>query len=122
MTGGIVAVLGRAGRNFAAGMSNGVAYVMDEAGTFGSRVNHDMVELVDLDDVDAELLHRLVREHEEKTVSSRARALLVHWNDYLPKFRKVVPQGATIQVGTIRTAYLSSPAGGREVALARLTA
>jgi len=122
MTGGIVAVLGRAGRNFAAGMSNGVAYVMDEAGTFGSRVNLDMVELTDLDDVDAQLLHRLVREHEEKTVSSRARAMLVHWNEYLPMFRKVVPRESTVQVGTIRTAYLSSSAAEQEVALARLTA
>jgi glutamate synthase domain-containing protein 3 len=122
MTGGIVAVLGRAGRNFAAGMSNGVAYVMDEVGTFGSRVNHDMVEVSELDDVDAEVLHRLVREHEDKTVSSRARALLVHWQEYLSMFRKVVPKGSAVQVAAIRTAYLSSPAVGREVALARLSA
>jgi glutamate synthase (ferredoxin) len=122
MTGGIVAVLGRAGRNFAAGMSNGVAYVMDEAGTFGSRVNHDMVEVADLDDIDAELLHRLVREHEEKTVSARARAMLVHWNDYLPKFRKVVPRGAAVQVAGIRAGYLSSPAAEAEAVLARRSA
>jgi glutamate synthase (ferredoxin) len=122
MTGGVVAVLGRAGRNFAAGMSNGVAYVMDEAGTFGSRVNHDMVEVTDLDDVDAELLHRLVREHEEKTVSSRARAMLVHWNEYLPMFRKVVPTGAAAQVAAIRTGYLSSPAAEAEAVLARRSA
>ena len=122
MTGGIVAVLGRAGRNFAAGMSNGVAYVMDEAGTFGSRVNHDMVEATDLDHVDSELLHRLVREHEEKTVSARARALLVHWNEYLPKFRKVVPRGAAAQIEEIRTGYLSSPSRDEEAVLARRTA
>jgi glutamate synthase (ferredoxin) len=122
MTGGIVAVLGRAGRNFAAGMSNGVAYVMDEAGTFRSRVNHDMVEVTDLEDFDAELLHRLVREHEEKTVSSRARAMLVHWNEYLPVFRKVVPRGAAAQVAAIRTDYLSSPAAEAEMALARRSA
>jgi glutamate synthase (NADPH/NADH) large chain/glutamate synthase (ferredoxin) len=119
MTGGIVAVLGRAGRNFSAGMSNGVAYVMDEAGTFGSRVNHEMVEVTDLDQVDSELLHRLVREHEEKTVSARARALLVHWIDYLPKFRKVVPRGAAAQVDAIRTGYLSSPAGETDALLAK---
>jgi glutamate synthase (ferredoxin) len=122
MTGGIVAVLGRAGRNFAAGMSNGLAYVVDEAGTFGSRVNHDMVEVTGLDQVDSELLHRLIREHEEKTVSARARAMLVHWNEYLPMFRKVVPRDSAIQVGTIRTAYLSSSTADREVAPARLTA
>jgi glutamate synthase (NADPH/NADH) large chain/glutamate synthase (ferredoxin) len=122
MTGGIVAVLGRAGRNFGAGMSNGVAYVMDEAGTFGSRVNLDMVELTDLDDVDAQLLHRLVREHEEKTVSSRARAMLVRWNEYLPLFRKVMPRAAAVQVDTIRTAYLTSPSVEADVAMARRSA
>jgi len=122
MTGGIVAVLGRAGRNFAAGMSNGVAYVMDEAGTFASRVNQDMAELTELDEVDADVLHRLVREHEEKTVSSRARALLVHWHEYLPMFRKVVPRGSALQVEAIRTAYLTTPAVDAEVALARRSA
>jgi glutamate synthase domain-containing protein 3 len=103
-------------------MSNGVAYVMDEAGTFASRVNHDMVELAGLDDVDAELLHRLVREHEEKTVSSRARAMLVHWNEYLSKFRKVVPRGSAAQVAAIRTGYLNSPAREEEAILARRSA
>jgi glutamate synthase domain-containing protein 2/glutamate synthase domain-containing protein 3 len=122
MTGGIVAVLGRAGRNFAAGMSNGVAYVMDEAGTFASRVNQDMAELTELDEVDADVLHRLVREHEEKTVSSRARALLVHWHEYLPVFRKVVPRGSALQVEAIRTAYLTTPAVDAEEALARRSA
>jgi glutamate synthase domain-containing protein 3 len=122
MTGGIVAVLGRAGRNFAAGMSNGVAYVMDEAGTFASRVNQDMAELTELDEVDADVLHRLVREHEEKTVSSRARALLVHWHEYLPMFRKVVPRGSALQVEAIRTAYLTTPAVDAEEALARRSA
>ncbi|MGH7497579.1 MAG: glutamate synthase large subunit, partial [Gemmatimonadales bacterium] len=73
MTGGIVVVLGRAGRNFGAGMSNGVAYVLDESGSLESRVNQDMVEVTALDEQDAELLQRLVREHEEKTVSPRAR-------------------------------------------------
>jgi glutamate synthase domain-containing protein 3 len=122
MTGGIVAVLGRAGRNFAAGMSNGVAYVMDEAGTFGSRVNHDMVEVTELDHVDAELLHRLAREHEERTVSARARALLVHWNEYLPMFWKVVPRGGAAQVEAIRTGYLRIPAGEAEGVLVRRSA
>jgi glutamate synthase (NADPH/NADH) large chain len=81
-----------------------------------------MVEVSELDAVDAELLHQLVREHEEKTVSSRARALLVHWNEYLPKFRKVVPKGAAAQVAAIRTDYLSSPAAEAEMALARRSA
>ncbi|HJR17974.1 MAG TPA: glutamate synthase-related protein, partial [Gemmatimonadales bacterium] len=109
MTGGIVVVLGRAGRNFGAGMTNGVAYVIDEAGTFASRVNGDMVELHDLDAEDAELLRKLLLEHEQKTVSVRARNILVRWEEYLPLFRKVVPNGAAEQVIATRAAYLVSP-------------
>ena len=89
MTGGIVVVLGRAGRNFGAGMSNGVAYVMDEAGTFETRVNRDMVELAPLDEADVALLQRLVREHEEKTASPRARRILVQWEEFVP----AIPEG-----------------------------
>jgi glutamate synthase (ferredoxin) len=122
MTGGIVLVLGRAGRNFGAGMSNGVAYVMDEAGTFESRVNHDMVELVDLDAEDIELLRKLIHEHEEKTVSARARRILVGWEDYLPLFRRVVPKGAVALVEAARTRYLQSASGEPELLLARRSA
>jgi glutamate synthase domain-containing protein 3 len=55
MTAGVVLVLGQVGRNFGAGMSNGVAYVLDEAGTFASRCNFDMVETRPLDEADAEV-------------------------------------------------------------------
>jgi glutamate synthase (NADPH/NADH) large chain/glutamate synthase (ferredoxin) len=122
MTGGIVAVLGRAGRNFGAGMSNGVAYVLDETGTFSSRVNHDMVELAGLDAEDRELLRKLIREHEEKTVSARARTILVGWEDYLPHFRKVVPKGAVALVEAARTRYLEPMPGETELVLERRTA
>jgi glutamate synthase domain-containing protein 3 len=121
MTGGIVVVLGRAGRNFAAGMSNGVAYVMDENRTFSSRVNHDMVDLGDLEQEDVELLHQLIREHEEKTVSARARNILVRWDEFLPHFRKVTPRGAETQIAAIRTGYLSQAAEADAV-LARRSA
>ena len=116
MTGGIVVVLGRAGRNFGAGMSNGVAYVMDEALTFPSRINPEMVELRELDAADIELLRKLVREHEEKTVSSRARTILVRWEEFLPQFRKIVPKGATALVESIRERYLDSPQAEPELA------
>jgi glutamate synthase (NADPH/NADH) large chain/glutamate synthase (ferredoxin) len=122
MTGGIVVVLGRAGRNFAAGMSNGVAYVLDEAGTFESRVNHDMVILDDLDGQDVEVLRRLIREHEEKTASPRARTILVQWDDYLPLFRKVAPRDAAALVAATREAYLSAQAASVEPELARRSA
>src|SRR4051794_20156539 len=122
MTGGIVVVLGRAGRNFGAGMSNGVAYVLDEAGTFESRVNHDMVGLEDLDEQDVEVLRQLLREHEEKTASPRARTILVQWDDYLPLFRKVAPRGAAALVAATRDAYLSAQAATVEPELARRSA
>jgi glutamate synthase (ferredoxin) len=122
MTGGIVVVLGRAGRNFAAGMSNGAAYVIDESGTFSGRINHDMVELQELDILDIELLGKLIHAHEEKTVSARARTILVRWNDYLPLFRKVVAKGAgALAEATIRK-QLESPQPQAEPALVRQTA
>jgi glutamate synthase (NADPH/NADH) large chain/glutamate synthase (ferredoxin) len=122
MTGGIVAVLGRAGRNFGAGMSNGVAYVLDEAGTFETRVNHDLVELGEMEAEDIDLLRRLIREHEEHTVSPRARTILVQWEDYLPLFRKVAPRGAPALVAAAREAYLRAREPEPAVELARRSA
>jgi glutamate synthase (ferredoxin) len=122
MTGGIVAVLGRAGRNFGAGMSNGLAYVMDETGTFESRLNHELVSLEELDAEDLEVLTRLLREHEEKTVSPRARTILVHWEQMAGQFRKVVPRSAGASIGAIREAYLGSIQVDTAVVPARKTA
>ncbi len=122
MTGGIVVVLGRAGRNFGAGMSNGVAYVIDEAGTFESRVNGDMVEVSEPDEADVELLRRLVREHEEKTASPRARRILVEWDQFVPLFRKVAPKGAEALVAAARESYLQIAPAELEVVAARRSA
>ena len=122
MTGGIVVVLGRAGRNFGAGMSNGVAYVVDEAGNFAGRVNRDMVELGAADEADLALLQRLVREHEEKTASPRARRILVHWEEFVPLFRKVTPKGAQALVTATRDAYLQTALVESETLLARRSA
>jgi len=92
MTGGRILVLGRVGRNFAAGMSGGVAYVLDRDSNFGFFCNQAMVELTpvrDYDDQDAiiGLLHR----HLRHTGSSVAREILDDWYGYLPKFVKVMP-------------------------------
>jgi len=122
MTSGIVVVLGRAGRNFGAGMSNGVAYVVDEAGTFGSRVNEDMVEISALDDADLALLQRLIREHEEKTASPRARRILVQWDQFVPLFRKVAPKDSEGLVSATREAYLQSARSEPELVPARRSA
>ncbi len=122
MTGGIVVVLGRAGRNFGAGMSNGVAYVLDEAGTLESRVNRDMVGLTTADEHDLALVRQLVREHEEKTASPRARRMLVHWDQFVPLFRKVVPHGAQQLVSAARDAYLQAAPVELELVPARRSA
>ncbi|GAB3411463.1 glutamate synthase family protein [Flindersiella endophytica] len=89
MTGGTVVVLGRTGRNFAAGMSGGVAYVLD---LDSRRVNPEMVDLDPLTDEDRELLHRLVTQHHEETESPVAAALLADWSSAVERFGKVMPQ------------------------------
>jgi glutamate synthase domain-containing protein 2/glutamate synthase domain-containing protein 1/glutamate synthase domain-containing protein 3 len=91
MTGGRVAVLGPTGRNFAAGMSGGIAYVLDEAGDFAARCNHQMVGLYALDDGDAEELRELIAEHRERTRSPLAGRILAEWDAMRLRFVKVYP-------------------------------
>jgi len=94
MTAGVVVVLGPVGRNFAAGMSNGVAYVLDETETFTARCNTDMVAVRLLEPFDEDRLLNLLREHVAKTGSAKARAVLDAWDRCGPLFRKVVPNAA----------------------------
>jgi glutamate synthase (NADPH/NADH) large chain len=113
-------VLGKTGRNFAAGMSGGIAYVLDEEGSFAKLCNMAMVELEpvpeeddakagtygwpgeletsgrvdimsDLTHFDADRLKLLITRHARFTGSKRAAQILDNWSDYLPKFRKVMP-------------------------------
>jgi glutamate synthase domain-containing protein 3 len=92
MTGGVVVVLGDTGRNFAAGMSGGVAFVLDEEDRFESLCNKDMVGLEAVEsDEDIELLRGMVERHLEWTGSERARRVLRDWDELLPKFVKVMP-------------------------------
>ena len=92
MTGGRVVVLGPTGRNFAAGMSGGVAYVLDEAGALRSRVNPAMADqLEELDEADAMELHALVAEHVDRTGSEVGRRVLDGWGELLGSFVKVFP-------------------------------
>jgi len=91
MTGGVVAVLGPTGRNFAAGMSGGIAYVLDEDGTFASRCNGELVGLEPVAGDDAETLRALVLEHERRTGSPVAARLLAAWAESLERFVKVLP-------------------------------
>ncbi len=120
MTGGVVVVLGQTGRNFAAGMSGGIAYVLDEDRSFAKRCNLSMVDLepvpeeeeltqrlyhhggdmetkgridvmANMSGYDAERLMQLIADHHRYTGSARARDILDNWADYLPKFVKVMP-------------------------------
>ena len=93
MTGGRVVILGKTGRNFAAGMSGGVAYVLDEAGDFASRCNMELVALEKLTDTDEiEEVWKLIQRHHAYTRSDRAAKILADWKNYIPKFVKVLPQ------------------------------
>ncbi|KAG9147197.1 hypothetical protein Leryth_024320 [Lithospermum erythrorhizon] len=93
MTGGTVVVLGKTGRNFAAGMSGGVAYVLDMDNTFRSRCN---AELVDLDKVEEEedimTLKMMIQQHQRHTNSQLAKEVLAKFDNLLHKFIKVFPR------------------------------
>lgn len=92
MTGGRVAVLGQTGRNFAAGMSGGIAYVWNPRGDFDYYCNMEMVELTLLDNADdREELHRLIAAHVRHTDSLIGRRMLEEWERYAPQFIKVTP-------------------------------
>ncbi len=93
MTGGRVVVIGPAGRNFAAGMSGGVAYVLDEVGDFHGRCNQQMVALEKLEEADEiEEIRQMIERHLKYTDSQRARTVLASWDQVVPKFVKVMPK------------------------------
>src|SRR5947208_14010542 len=93
MTNGLVIVLGKVGRNFAAGMSGGIAYVLDHAGQFAAfRCNKASVDLEQVfDPEDQQLLKDWIFRHYEATGSPRAKDILENWTTMLPKFVKVYP-------------------------------
>jgi glutamate synthase (ferredoxin) len=93
MTGGRVVVLGVTGRNFAAGMSGGVAYILDEAGDFATRCNQQMVGLEKVEEkAEADELYALIKKHADCTKSQKAFKVLALWDEMLPKFVKVMPK------------------------------
>jgi glutamate synthase (NADPH/NADH) large chain len=92
MTGGRVVVLGETGRNFAAGMSGGVAYVWDKSHNFDYFCNMDMVEINLVEDsVSRKELHELIHQHYLHTGSTLARTMLDNWQQYIEEFIQVVP-------------------------------
>jgi glutamate synthase (ferredoxin) len=103
MTGGKVVVLGPTGRNFAAGMSGGVAYVLDEKGDFPNHCNKEMVQLFPLQQEDEiELVRGMIRKHAEYTKSDRAWKVLALWDEMLPKFVKVFPNDYRRMLETLK--------------------
>jgi len=91
MTKGLVVVLGKTGRNFAAGMSGGVAYVLDEDGTFPSHVNKGMVEVEPLDEKDLATVRELIQRHFDYTHSAVAWRLLSGWKETVKQLVRVMP-------------------------------
>jgi glutamate synthase (ferredoxin) len=112
MTGGKVVILGSTGRNFAAGMSGGVAYILDDAGDFATRCNQSMVGLETLDDPEeiAEI-HDLIQRHADYTGSQQATRVLAAWSDMLPKFVKVMPKDYKRVLQAIADAIASGLSG-----------
>jgi glutamate synthase (NADPH/NADH) large chain len=92
MTGGIVVVLGETGKNFAAGMSGGVAYIFDPDEKFNANFNNDMADLDILDEEDFENIRRMVREHFRYNGSKKALEILQNWNQLRGYFLKVMPR------------------------------
>ena len=132
MTGGTVAVLGKTGRNFAAGMSGGVAYVYDEDGSFARRCNTAMVTLEKLlpgpeqeaqveraiwhkGQTDDALLRQLIEDHHKWTGSLRAREILDHWAQARGRFVKVFPNEYRRALGELH----ASRQAGATIARAR---
>jgi glutamate synthase (NADPH/NADH) large chain len=146
MTGGVVAVLGPTGRNFAAGMSGGIAYVLDETGDFETRLNKEMVGLeaitadpgslaalakqngnvavaletvmADMSAKDAERLHALIVRHAHYTNSARAQTILADWAAWLPKFKKIMPHEYKRALAKIAGAELGAHGGALKAAKA----
>ena len=103
MTGGNVVVLGPTGRNFAAGMSGGVAYVLDEAGDFPRRCNMEMVTLYPMEnEEEIELVRSMIRQHAEYTKSQRAWKILALWEEMVPRFVKVYPNDYRRVIETLK--------------------
>ena len=92
MTGGRVVVIGKTGRNFAAGMSGGIAYVLDEDGTFKNRCNFETVALERLEERDLQEVEEMLKRHAVYTRSARAWQLLALWQETAGKFVKVMPR------------------------------
>jgi glutamate synthase (NADPH/NADH) large chain len=102
MTGGKAVILGKTGRNFGAGMSGGVAYILDESNDFSDMCNMDMIEFEDLEDrEEIDMLRTLIEEHLAKTDSVVAKRILDNWEKWAGQFVKVMPTDYKKMLGYI---------------------
>ena len=116
MTGGNVVVLGRAGRNFGAGMSGGIGYVLDEVGDFPKRVNLQMVAIEKLEDPrEIATVRAMIQKHLDYTQSERARSILADWDKYVPKFFKVMPNDYKRMLACIERAQAQGLTGDEAI-------
>ncbi len=119
MTGGHVVVLGPAGRNFGAGMSGGIAYVLDEAGTFASNVNVQMVAIEKLTEpVEISRVKTLIEKHVKWTDSSRAKQVLANWETSVGQFVKVIPKDYKRMLACITRAHEQGLTGDEAIMVA----
>ena len=118
MTGGRVVVLGATGRNFAAGMSGGVAYVLDETGSFPCRCNQQMVGLEKMEGGEIEEIRALIARHAQYTGSKRAAQVLAQWDAMAPKFVKVMPKDYKRVIAAIKKAQDDGLSGDDALAAA----
>jgi glutamate synthase domain-containing protein 2/glutamate synthase domain-containing protein 3/glutamate synthase domain-containing protein 1 len=115
MTGGRVVVLGPTGYNFAAGMSGGIAYVLDPDDTFASRCNHELVNLQRIEDPrEADQVRDLVQEHLARTASPVARATLADWKATLARLVRVIPRDYARALGRRAQQHHPTPAARNE--------
>ncbi|MEI6306849.1 MAG: glutamate synthase subunit alpha, partial [Deltaproteobacteria bacterium] len=118
MTGGTVVVLGETGRNFAAGMSGGIAYVLDELGDFKSHCNTETVGLETLSDADKAILKVMIEKHTGRTGSVRGTIILLNWRMYEDKFVKVMPMDYKRVLQALERATASGLSGDEALAAA----
>ena len=102
MTGGRAVILGKVGKNFAAGMSGGVAYVLDEDNNVYTKVNKQMVSVEKISNkYDVQELKAMIQEHTTYTNSAKGKEILNHFEEYLPKFKKIIPHDYNRMMMTI---------------------
>jgi glutamate synthase (ferredoxin) len=118
MTGGTVVILGATGRNFAAGMSGGIAYVLDGLHEFSGRCNTQMVALEPLDGKDKATLKTMIEQHEACTGSARATTILTNWQTYAGKFVKVMPMDYKRVLQSLKRATAAGFSGDEALAAA----